>query len=81
MYSDMHNPNAPTWPNSVGHPIDRRGHRGSTNPGLWQEGVKIERPFPAGGEIPARDYHRKGHFTDTPETQPMPLTGNGRIRT
>ena len=53
MHTDPHNPNATDLANSIGHPIDRRDHRGTVNPGLWPKsgGPAIERPCPAGGPI------------------------------
>jgi hypothetical protein len=47
------NPDATDLSNSIGHPIDRRDHRGTVNPGLWPKlgGPAIENPRPAGGPV------------------------------
>jgi hypothetical protein len=57
------------------HP-DLRDERGRTTPGLWPKSSgtpEIARPCPAGGKVDPNLYHRRGHFTDMAETQPMPL--------
>jgi len=60
-----------------GATTDHRDQRAIETPGRWQEqgrpATANERP--QGGCIPAPVYHRKGHFTDMAETQPMPVRG------
>jgi hypothetical protein len=57
---------------------DLRDDRAKTNPGRWQPqgSPQTENDIPQGGLVPLRDYHRRGHFTDMPDTQPMDPRGN-----
>jgi hypothetical protein len=68
----------PTGNPPSGATIDLRDQRAIETPGRWQEQGRptTANERPQGGIIPAADYHRKGHFTDMAETQPMPLNRN-----
>lgn len=57
----------------VGGVPDLRDQRGRETPGRWEPQGRptTANERPQGGIIPANAYHRRGHFTDPAETQPM----------